>query len=211
MIHKRMTYLTDGVQTSFRFPFQVDQGNDLRVFTVDPLDLEYVPLFLVGDYSVTGIGVDEGGTIELTTDGLKKAAEGLKLVIKKGPAYEGGGQPAQAGFDRSYEEQWTGGYDRTDGDRKIYSKTIDCGSAASVGIFNTPLNIPNLRNVWIVEGWGLGVFNGGSSVYALPHAANANDPIRATINMDLKAVRIWTHIARTSLHCYVTVKYTKNE
>lgn len=142
--------------------------------------------------------------------GLQKAIEGLKLILKKGPAFEctgGGGSPVHNPCDISFEEQWTGAYDRTDGNRKIYSKTIDCGDISNADIYLTPLNIPNFRNIWIANGWAEGL----SFVVQLPHAGIDPYPISIVLNLTNQSVQLMNNLSRTSVHAYAMVYYTKNE
>lgn len=215
MNYSRMTYLADGSQSIFRYAFKVDQESDLRVFTVDPLDLETLPLYLATDYTVTGVGDPTGGTIELTLAGLKKAVEGVKLVIKKGPAYEcsgGGTQPIPGGIDLSFEEQWTAGYDRTDGNRKIYSKTLDFGPLPVNAIKLVPLNVPSLRKVLHIIG-GAEAPQGAQHFHPLPYVTpyEAFRNLCLTFEYTTNSVYIRSTHDASSVSARVTVYYTKNE
>lgn len=218
MNYSRMTYLADGAQTSFRYAFKVDLETDLRVFTVDPLDLETLPLYLATDYTVTGIGDPTGGTIELTAAGLKKAVEGVKLVIKKGAAYEclcHGSQPTPGGLDFSYQEQWTGGWDTTESDglkRKIYVKTLDFGPLPLNTVKLVPFNVPNLRKVLHIFGgaeWPQGAQHFHPLPYVTPYEAFRN--LGLTFEYTTNSVYIRSTNDASSLFGRVTVYYTKNE
>lgn len=213
MKYSRMTYLTDGVQTGYRFGFAINQADELRVFTIDPLDLESVPLYLGEDYLVSGVGEADGGEIQLTENGLKKSAAGLKLVLKPGGAYK---LSAISGlFDISYEEQWTGHYDRTDGNRKIYVKTINFGELAGQVTENqaydnkVPHRITGLRKVWHLSGvyTAPNTAGWGSITFVWPFA----DTRKAiSLQCSKSSVMVCNGYDLRNHHAVVTMVYTKD-
>lgn len=211
----KMVYSTEANRTDYRFPFKVLDQQNLRVSLLDMADGEQVPLFLETDYQVTGVGDDAGGQVELTALGVKKAEAGLKIVLKRGQAYKcaGGGAPFPGSFDISYEEQWTGFYDRTDGDRKIYVKTVDYGSLANAGTIANPIvksvphGIVGLRKLYYL----LGTSAGNNGIYvSLSYAS----PWSFGGTMSLGATSTGVHITndgdRRDRTAVVTLVYTKN-
>lgn len=215
MTYSRMTYLADGLQTSFRYGFKISDQNGLRVFAADPLDLENFPLRLNADYTVTGVGDDGGGTVELTAAGRLKAPAGQKLVIKKGLAYEcEGGSPAPevpAGVDFSFEEQWTGKYDLTDpdGPKKVYVKTIDCGTLTNPGSTqtdkSTPHGIDGLKAALSIG--GIMTNSAGVRFIPLTYASGKS----ATMFVDDGLVTVRYISDWLGWQAKVTLEYTKND
>lgn len=215
----KMVYSTETGRAVYRYAFKVNSDKDLRVLVVDPADHEQVPLFLGLDYQVTGLGQDDGGTIELTGTGRLKARQGLKIILKEGQALQcGDGRPVPAGpgVNRSYEEQWTGRYDETDGDCKIYVRTFDCGPLPANTIKKIPTGISNLRQVVDLRGLAVNPVSGyypfpyttptaGYSVAVEFHKNNPGSPANSIVVITSESY--WSSWTRS----YITLEYTKDE
>lgn len=223
MSFERTTRLIDGSATRHRFPFQVNLASDLRVFLVDPNDLDHIPLTLDLDYQVSGLGDPDGGEIELTTAGRLKALEGLQLVLKKGPAYEcqgsGGGVTPPAGTDYSFEEQWTGKYDLTDpdGPKKVYIKTFFFdGLTDSVNVHANAfieLGCSNLRKIKNFQG----VLH-KPSTYGFFNMPYTNTPYTTSVSLYVALIGSGVYNlgirwigTYSGMNVQGTVEYTKNE
>lgn len=213
----KSVHSTEAGRAKYRFSFKVLTEQDLRVSLVDPGDGEQVPLFLGADYQVSGVDDDNGGQIDLTVQGIGKAENGLKIVLKRGKAYEGaggGGTPFPGNFDISYEEQWTGFYDRTDGDRKIYVKTVDYGwlstacTSANPFLKRVPHGIVGLRTVYHVS--AMLITSGGFAPLPQPSIFNAS----ASFNIGVfpQEISISNGVDRSATHkAMVIIVYTKDE
>ncbi len=141
-------------------------------------------------------------------------------VGPQGPQGEKGdkGDPGQNGrLDLSFDEQFTGAYDRTDptGPKKIYVKTFDCGTTPARGGFemNPPHGIQNINRVLSVGGFFINqertvqidlTHPGGNQAYGGILVANEKisiyyrDPATATGGVG-------------NCKVLVTLEYTKNE
>lgn len=69
----RVEYTGNGTATTFAYPFRIFAKTDLRVFVDDVLKTLGV------DYTVTGVGQDQGGDVVFTT----APASGAKIVIRR--------------------------------------------------------------------------------------------------------------------------------
>jgi len=76
---KNGPYVTDGGTTIFNYTFRVDAADELEVIQTDDTSLAEVVLTLTTDYSVTGVGVEAGGTIVTTAIW----ASGSTLTIRR--------------------------------------------------------------------------------------------------------------------------------
>jgi len=76
----RIVHLTHEAVTDYTFPFKVFKAGELAVDLVDA-SFRVIPLQLGADFTVTGLGLDQGGTITLTAAGRDKAGTGLSLVM----------------------------------------------------------------------------------------------------------------------------------
>jgi len=76
----RVVHVTHSALSVYAFPFKVFYDRDLAVDVVDEA-FRVIPLSLLIDYTVTGLGQDQGGSINLTASGREKAGSGLDLVI----------------------------------------------------------------------------------------------------------------------------------
>ncbi len=214
---KKMVYLTEANRSEYGFPFPISDEANLRVFIQDPLDGEQVPLFLETDYLVSGVGQNGNGQIQLTASGLSKALEGLKLFLKEGLAYQCKCISGEKNsLDLSFEEQWTGAYDRTDGDRKIYEKTIHLGTMPSIsgghGFKSVSHNISGIRHLWIERGWMNWIQNSAKCATTLPTSHNTIGFINY-LSATEQAVSItnWSDMwSQRNVDCYCTLRYTKN-
>ncbi|UQZ89757.1 hypothetical protein C4J81_11275 [Deltaproteobacteria bacterium Smac51] len=203
-------YSTEADKASYRFPFQIDDERGLRVIVVDPADLEQVPLFLAADYTVDSLGQADGGTITLTATGLKKAAEGLKLILKKAQAHECSGGVITIdgnGADIS-EEEMPVGIDYSDGNRVIYQKTIACGAIPSSNTKYVPHNVTGFRRYWVA--WAYATHTQGWTL-PLPLAhATASYQIYLGLNSENVQITTWcTYWTTVCKETYVTIRYTK--
>ncbi len=212
--HKTV-HSTETDRTDYRFPFKVLDAHDLRVSLVDPADHEQVPLFLGADYQVTGVGDDAGGQVELTLLGVKKAEEGLKIVLKRGQAYEctgGGSTPVFAGGNLSESEE-TVGIDYTDGNRVIYQKTIAFGALPTAGPSKmVPHNTPNMRRYWVERSWAVSPNVSNGNCHLIPIANGApNQQVAIAMNRETVHMQAWTdYWAANYPKSWVTIRYTKD-
>lgn len=211
--YSKSIHSTESGRVSYKFSFPVTNDSDLRVMVVDPADLEQVPLFLGYDYLVAGVGDADGGSVELTASGMKKAAAGLKISVKLGQAHEYQMLPMPGdaiGADLS-EDEVAVGIDYTDGNRVIYQKTIALGAIPNGSSSNpaqsfTYHNIVAMRRYWIERGWTTG--SAGDSV-CLP-SAHGEPYASISIWMDPEkiGIRSWgSFIAYQDSRC--TIRYTK--
>jgi len=76
----RAVHLTNEAVTDYAFPFKVFKDSELAVSLVGQ-DSVVVPLALGLDYTVSGLGLDQGGTVHLTSAGQEKAGTDLDLVL----------------------------------------------------------------------------------------------------------------------------------
>jgi len=76
----RVVHLTHEAVSGYPFPFKVFKAGELAVDLVDD-SFRVIPLELLADYAVSGLGLDQGGTVSLTPAGREKAGTGLSLVI----------------------------------------------------------------------------------------------------------------------------------
>ncbi|MDR2725557.1 MAG: hypothetical protein LBC90_05750 [Candidatus Adiutrix sp.] len=76
----KAVHLTQGAIVDYAFPFKVFKEGELIVSLVDASFL-VTDLALGADYTVGGLGRDQGGTVSLTPAGRGKAGTGLSLVI----------------------------------------------------------------------------------------------------------------------------------
>jgi len=76
----RIVHLTHGAVSDYTFPFKVFKAAELAVDLVDA-SFRVMRLELGVDFTVTGLGLDQGGTITLTAAGIEKAGTGLALVM----------------------------------------------------------------------------------------------------------------------------------
>lgn len=113
-------------------------------------------------------------------------------------------------LDFSYDEQFTGAYDRTDpdGPRKIYVKTIDCGLVGSTGEKAIPTGIADLKNVLYVFGAAV------DSTHAFPMPAfnsslAASRAITAIWFTSTNTINIYAGTNWSGYKAHVTVYYTK--
>jgi len=78
----KVSYSGDGTTTVFNFPFRVDKDTDLQVTLYDSAGTATVQT-LNTDYTITGLGVDSGGSITMTT----APATGTTLLLYREVAY----------------------------------------------------------------------------------------------------------------------------
>ena len=76
----RIVHLTHGAVSDYTFPFKVFKAAKLAVDLVDA-SFRVRRLELGVDFTVTGLGLDQGGTVVLTSAGIEKAGSGLSLVM----------------------------------------------------------------------------------------------------------------------------------
>jgi len=76
----RIVHLTHEAVSDYTFPFKVFKAGELAVDLVDA-SFRVMRLELGVDFAVTGLGLDQGGTITLTVAGMEKAGTGLALVM----------------------------------------------------------------------------------------------------------------------------------
>ena len=76
----RVAYAGNGVTTAFSFPYPFQSSTDLVVLSVSALGVETV-LTLTTNYTVTGAGLDAGGTVTI----LVAPASGVSVVIYRSP------------------------------------------------------------------------------------------------------------------------------
>jgi len=76
----RIVHVTHEAVTDYTFPFKVFKAGELAVDLVDA-SFRVLRLELGADYTVSGLGLDQGGTIALTLAGREKAGRGLSLVM----------------------------------------------------------------------------------------------------------------------------------
>ena len=116
-------------------------------------------------------------------------------------------QPAGNEPDLSFEEQWTGRYDRIDPDglsRKIYVKSFRYSSTVTTTMeIKIPYDIPEIRRITAIKG----VFEDGVFCDPLPPGPD-------------HAALFWTRYSESSIILvnaragetyYMTLEYTKNE
>lgn len=113
--------------------------------------------------------------------------------------------------DLSFEEQWTGRWDRTDpdGPKKIYVKTVDFGMLPNNSNKYVPHNINGLRKA--IDMKGFGHLLGTSTYYTFP---NADPESKYNIWLHISPgdqINIKTGIDRSNVQAWVTIYYTKNE
>ncbi|UQZ88319.1 hypothetical protein C4J81_03495 [Deltaproteobacteria bacterium Smac51] len=125
-----------------------------------------------------------------------------------------GNQTSVTEPDLSFEEQWTGRWDRTDPDgvaRKIYVKTIDCGSMPNDSHKDVPHNIVNLRSILNINGFMRSVQPPYFHNRVFPFAA-----VNSMISVDVvRVAEILQFQCRGDYSLYTiwraTLEYTKNE
>ena len=76
----KAVHITHEAVTNYAFPFKVFKEQELTVCLVDA-SFQVVPLVPGVDYTVSGLGQDQGGTISLTAAGREAAGTGLSLVL----------------------------------------------------------------------------------------------------------------------------------
>ncbi len=143
-------------------------------------------------------------------------------VGPQGPQGEKGdkGDPGQNGrLDFSFDEQFTGAYDRTDptGPKKIYVKTFDCGTTPATGPFRIehPHNLQNINR--IISATGSFIGSGGSKCQAIGHGANEKYQADTCLLINAGLIcAIYTNVNTASpwvgnCKILVTLEYTKNE
>ncbi|UQZ88320.1 hypothetical protein C4J81_03500 [Deltaproteobacteria bacterium Smac51] len=119
--------------------------------------------------------------------------------------------------DLSYEEQWTGRWDRTDpdGPRKIYVKTMDCGAVPNSTTPTDEVLRHNIDNIYKIIGIDdyIRDMNSGR-LYGLPLITNhgAVTVQRVCVSLENVAMRTSTiAVGLSNARFYVTIYYTKNE
>ncbi|UQZ88269.1 hypothetical protein C4J81_03200 [Deltaproteobacteria bacterium Smac51] len=118
-----------------------------------------------------------------------------------------GSQSTATEPDHSYEEQWTGRWDRTDpdGPKKIYVKTINSGGLLDNALKTIPHNIDSLKEV--IRLYGRAVR--GPQTIVLPCPDGTGD---ASLTVNDGNIRINCRADFTGFtKSQVTIKYTKNE
>ena len=100
----KLQYDCDGATSTFNYTFKIFEDSDLKVIVTDS-DGEETTLTLTTDYTVTGAGVDAGGTIVLV-DPATDAPSGSTLTVMRDVPYtqetdytEGDDFPAEAHED----------------------------------------------------------------------------------------------------------------
>jgi hypothetical protein len=78
----KVVHITNEALAGYAFPFKVFKAGELAVDLVDA-SFRVVPLELGADYTVDGLGRDQGGTITLTAPGRDKAGTGQSLVLRR--------------------------------------------------------------------------------------------------------------------------------
>jgi hypothetical protein len=149
----RVSYAGNGVTSAFSFPYVFFDNADLVVLNVKA-DGTYTKAVLGTDYTVTGAGVDTGGTVTMTT----APAVGTTLVIYRDPAMT---QPqAFVDNDPLPAKSISRGYDRLTviaqrirelGDRSFRLSDADTSGASPV----LPSPTPNAFIGWNGVGDGL--------------------------------------------------------
>lgn len=206
----KVSYSTVANQVGYRFSFQVNDEKDLRVQVVDPADREQVPLFLTVDYTVDGVGQADGGMVNLTATGQKKASEGLKLTVKKGQAHECPGDEViidDFGTNIS-EDEVAVGIDYSDDNRIIYQKTIACGAIPASDFTYTPHNLTGLRRYWVA--WAYAAHSQGHSLPLPLSHQQADLTIYLALSTEYVQLTTWSDYWSTRCpESYVTIRYTK--
>lgn len=134
----------------------------------------------------------------------------------------GGTTPPAVGpgamLDISYEEQFTGAYDRRDpaNPKKIYVKTIDCGVMPNTTEKRIPTGVDNIEQCVFMFGYfGAEMMDGSPSGYfPLPYLLHTGHPNFARLafwtgdnSIIIGSEMDWSRYSGT----YVTIYYTKNE
>jgi hypothetical protein len=76
----KIVHVTHEAVTDYTFLFKVFKAGELAVALVDAF-FRVIPLELGADYTVAGLGLDQGGSVTLSSAGRDKAGTGLDLVI----------------------------------------------------------------------------------------------------------------------------------
>jgi hypothetical protein len=76
----KVVHVTNDALAGYTFPFKVFKAGELAVDLVDA-SFRVIPLELGADYTVDGLGRDQGGAITLTGRGRGKAGTGQSLVM----------------------------------------------------------------------------------------------------------------------------------
>jgi hypothetical protein len=76
----KIVHVTHEAVADYTFPFKVFKAGELAVALVDAF-FRVIPLELGADYTVAGLGLDQGGSVTLSSAGREKAGTGLDLVI----------------------------------------------------------------------------------------------------------------------------------
>lgn len=210
--YSKSIHSTERGRVSYKFSFPVINDSDLRVMVVDPADLEQVPLFLGFDYLVAGVGSADGGSIELTAAGQKKAAVGLKMMVKQGQAHQYQIQPTpsgEIGADLS-EDEVAVGIDYTDGNRVIYQKTVPLGAVPNASAPKPiPHNVNGMRRFWVERAWMYSSTRNAS--YHLNYSEGTSLSYNTTICITPEQVIVscYTNVW-TDYQAYCTIRYTKD-
>lgn len=77
----KATYTTSSAVMDYAYNFKILNAGQLRVTVVNSATGDTADLILTSDYSVTGVGLADGGAVRLTAAGQAKAGAGNKLVI----------------------------------------------------------------------------------------------------------------------------------
>ncbi|UQZ88314.1 hypothetical protein C4J81_03470 [Deltaproteobacteria bacterium Smac51] len=127
------------------------------------------------------------------------------------------GDPGTGGIlDISFDEQFTGAYDRTDpdGPKKIYVKTVDCGELPDKSTKSVAHNIQSLRAIKKLHGIVESPYD-NVTFFELPHAyplhADNNIALYVSgINVAIRTGQVMS-VSHGGAKVFVTIYYTKNE